>query len=179
MGLMDNMFGFLFGDGAQKTIEIFKENAERAAQRAHDTRQDTLQQFRSEFAHERRGWFGQTVDGLNRLPRPIMAFGVIALFVSAMSDPLWFAARMQGLSAVPEPLWWLFGAIISFYFGARHQAKGQQFQKELLQSLEIIPHVTRNIAEIEKLGLAQNKSLKDADGASSDCNAALEAWRGQ
>lgn len=29
MGLMDNMFGFLFGDGAQKTIEIFKENAER------------------------------------------------------------------------------------------------------------------------------------------------------
>lgn len=38
MGLMDNMFGFLFGDGAQKTIEIFKENAERAAQRAHVTK---------------------------------------------------------------------------------------------------------------------------------------------
>ena len=108
-----------------------------------------------------------------------MAFDVIALFVSAISDPLWFAARMQGLAAVPEPLWWLFGAIISFYFGARHQAKGQQFQKELLQSLEIIPHVTRNIAEIEKLGLAQNKSLKETDGASSDRNAALEAWRGQ
>ena len=103
MGLMDNMFGFLFGDGAQKTTEIFKENAERAVQCAHDTRQDTLQQFQSEFAHERRGWFGQTVDGLNRLLRPIMAFGVIALFVSVVSDPLWFAARLQGLAAVPEP----------------------------------------------------------------------------
>ena len=143
--------------GAENNRDFY-ENAERAAQRAHDTRQDTLQQFQSEFAHERRGWFGQTVDGLNRLPLPIMAFCVIALFVSAMSDPLWFAARLQGLAAVPEPLWWLFGAIISFYFGARHQAKGQQFQKELLQSLEIIPHVTRNIAEIEKLGWPKTKA---------------------
>jgi hypothetical protein len=26
---------------------------------------------------------------------------------------------MQGLQLVPEPLWWLLGAIVSFYFGAR------------------------------------------------------------
>ena len=26
---------------------------------------------------------------------------------------------MQGLALVPEPLWWLLGAIVSFYFGAR------------------------------------------------------------
>ena len=26
---------------------------------------------------------------------------------------------MQGLALVPEPLWWLMGAIVSFYFGAR------------------------------------------------------------
>jgi hypothetical protein len=26
---------------------------------------------------------------------------------------------MVGLNAVPEPLWWLLGAVVAFYFGAR------------------------------------------------------------
>ena len=36
-----------------------------------------------------------------------------------MVDPVAFADRMVGLNAVPEPLWWLLGAIVAFYFGAR------------------------------------------------------------
>ena len=43
-----------------------------------------------------------------------MAFGVLGLFIAAMVDPIWFADRMAGLSLVPEPLWWLMGAIVSF-----------------------------------------------------------------
>ena len=30
-----------------------------------------------------------------------------------------FRAAHGGLNQVPEPLWWLLGAIVSFYFGAR------------------------------------------------------------
>jgi hypothetical protein len=45
-----------------------------------------------------------------------MAFGVLSLFIAAMVDPIWFADRMAGLSLVPEPLWWLMGAIVSFIF---------------------------------------------------------------
>ena len=52
-----------------------------------------------------------------------MAFGVLGLFIAAMLDPIWFADSMAGLSLVPEPLWWLLGAIVSLYFGARHQSK--------------------------------------------------------
>lgn len=63
------------------------------------------------------------MDGLNRLPRPALALGTLGLFVSAMVAPLWFAERMQGIALVPEPLWWLLGVIVSFYFGARHQVK--------------------------------------------------------
>ncbi|OYX24591.1 MAG: hypothetical protein B7Z10_08915 [Rhodobacterales bacterium 32-66-7] len=59
------------------------------------------------------------VNGLNRLPRPMLAFGTLGLFVYAMVDPQAFALRMVGLNAVPEPLWWLLGAIVAFYFGAR------------------------------------------------------------
>jgi hypothetical protein len=59
------------------------------------------------------------VNGLNRLPRPFLAFGTLGLFSYAMVDPEAFAKRMVGLNAVPEPLWWLLGAIVAFYFGAR------------------------------------------------------------
>ena len=59
------------------------------------------------------------VNGLNRLPRPMLALGTLGLFAYAMAAPAGFSVRMQGLQLVPEPLWWLLGAIVSFYFGAR------------------------------------------------------------
>ena len=59
-----------------------------------------------------------------------MAFGVLGLFIAAMVDPIWFADRMAGLSLVPEPLWWLLGAIVSFYFVARHQSKSFEIRAQ-------------------------------------------------
>jgi Holin of 3TMs, for gene-transfer release len=90
------------------------------------------------------------VNGLNRLPRPALAFGTIGLFVYAMVDPVAFAQRMVGLNAVPEPLWWLLGAIVAFYFGARET------------------HYFRNRAVVSPYA---------AQGAEPEENAALEAWR--
>ncbi len=49
----------------------------------------------------------------------MLAFGTLGLFTYAMVDPPGFGLRMVGLNQVPEPLWWLLGAIVSFYFGAR------------------------------------------------------------
>ena len=49
----------------------------------------------------------------------MLALGTLGLFVYAMLAPAGFSLRMQGLALVPEPLWWLLGAIVSFYFGAR------------------------------------------------------------
>jgi Holin of 3TMs, for gene-transfer release len=63
--------------------------------------------------------FDQLLDAINRLPRPLMALGTLALFADAMFDPVGFAARMAALEDIPEPLWWLMGGIITFYFGAR------------------------------------------------------------
>lgn len=78
-----------------------------------------LAQLGKEFETGRASWFDIIIDGINRLPRPALAMGTIGLFVYAMVDPVSFAARMQGLNVVPEPLWWLLGAVVSFYFGAR------------------------------------------------------------
>lgn len=84
------------------------------------------------------------MDALNRLPRPLLAFGTIGLFVVAMADPVWFSTRMQGISLVPDPLWWLIGAITSFYFGVRHQAHSQDFQRSIAQTLARVPTVVEN-----------------------------------
>ena len=62
-----------------------------------------------------------------------MAFGVLGLFIAVMVDPIWFADRMAGLSLVPEPLWWFLGAIVSFYFGARHQSKSLKIRAQDMQ----------------------------------------------
>jgi hypothetical protein len=63
--------------------------------------------------------FDAIVDGLNRLPRPFAALGAVGLVVYAMAMPEGFARRMEALASMPEPLWWLIGAIFSLHFGAR------------------------------------------------------------
>lgn len=140
MGLIGQVMTMIFGGGRNvvaETAEVFRVNAERSDQRDAEVTKATLQQFAAEFGHQRQGVFDRFIDGVNRLPRPLLALGTIALFVSALFDPIWFASRMAGIALVPEPLWWLMGAIVSFYFGARHQAKGQEFQQSVARTVSL------------------------------------------
>lgn len=107
------------GRAATSVAEVFTPNATGRMEAAQDAYLRALEQFGAEFQHPRDGRFDRFVNGLNRLPRPFLAFGTIALFVHAMADPEGFARRMAGLDHVPEPLWWLLAAIVGFYFGAR------------------------------------------------------------
>ncbi|PJE37447.1 hypothetical protein CVM52_06675, partial [Pseudooceanicola lipolyticus] len=133
-GLIAGLMGLVFGGGRNalaETAQVFRENAEAGAGRAATLQGQAMAQLGAEFARPCPGWFDRVMDGVNRLPRPALALGTLGLFVAAMADPLWFAARMQGLALVPEPLWWLLGIVVSFYFGARHQLKSQEFQRDL------------------------------------------------
>jgi len=131
----------------------------------------------AEFAaSERKGWFNALVDGLNRLPRPAMAFGTIWLFSFAMRDPVGFAERMVGLSAIPDPLWWLLGAVVSFYFGARElnymraaKAPTVQQVREIVQSTEAIRALRPDSPRVA----ADETELEHGQGG----NAALDEWR--
>ena len=107
MGLFGSVLEWLLGPDKNPIVEVaqlFRENAEFGAQRAASARTAAFDQFDSEFANERKGVFDCFVDSLNRLPRPMMALGNIALFGQAMYDPVWFTSRMVGLGAVPEQL---------------------------------------------------------------------------
>ena len=167
MGMIGRLLDLVFGGGRNvvaETAQVFRENAEGAAVRGHLRHAATVAQFGAEFLPGARGRFDRIMDAVNRLPRPMMALGCLGLFVSAMVDPVWFAARMQGIALVPEPLWWLLGVIVSFYFGARHQMKGQEFQRSMAASLTQIARVQAEMPGISEV----------SDDAP---NAALAAWR--
>lgn len=162
MALIGGILAALFGDSRnviRETAEVFRENAEAGAARDLDRQAAALRQFAAEF-QPRRGLFDAVIDGLNRLPRPLLALGTIGLMVSAMVNPAWFGERMLGLALVPEALWWLMGAVVSFYFGARHQLKGQQFQREIAETLTRPPAARPAPAE-----------------TGEDPNPALDDWR--
>lgn len=189
MGLIDRALSLIFGGGRNtlvETAEVFRVNAEKADARATEVQQAALAQLTAEFAREREGAYDRLIDGLNRIPRPAMALGTLGLLISAMVDPVWFAARMQGMALVPEPLWWLLGAIVSFYFGARHQAKGQAFQRSIAASMARTPQVIDGLRQLQALnaetpGVAAttpDATLTLATVEPGD-NAALADWRRQ
>ncbi|WP_171129334.1 MULTISPECIES: holin family protein [unclassified Ruegeria] len=187
MGLISNILGFLFGNERnviRETTEIFRENAEESAKRGVTLRGQAMGQFGAEFQNPQKGAFDRFMDGLNRLPRPALALGTLALFAAAMIDPIWFAARMQGIALVPEPLWWLLGVVVSFYFGARHQAKVQDLQREISATMMRVPTVLSNLQRLDQM---RSNTPGAADPGSDaelmqhvsdpDENKALEDWR--
>lgn len=187
MGMIEGLFGLLFGSNrnvVKDTVEVFRENAEAGSARAHEVQIQAMREFGTEFVVPRQGAFDRLMDGVNRLPRPALALGTLGLFVSAMVAPLWFAERMQGIALVPEPLWWLLGVIVSFYFGARHQVKAQQFQREIVQSMAHVPQVMENVSALRKMRHdAIGAAATDGDATltlaavKQGDNAALEEWR--
>lgn len=188
MGLIGRVLAAVFGNGrnaVKETVEVFRQNAEGAAMREAARQRAALSQFGDEFVIPAPGRFDRIMDGVNRLPRPALALGTLGLFVSAMVDPIWFAARMQGIALVPEPLWWLLGAIVTFYFGARYQVKGQVFQRSIAETMLRTGQVSDNIAALRALSGARAEGGAKAalrphvivGQGESGPNAALEEWR--
>lgn len=188
MGLITRVLGALFGSGRNVVVETLgavRPNAEAADARGVQLQAATLKQMSAEFGSANGPW-GRFVDGLNRLPRPLMAFGVIALFASAMFDPLWFGERMQGLALVPEHLWDILWAIVGLYFGARELQKHRSasMQKEAARMLVQAPLVAENIETLRALrhdspGVADTGADAALTMAAHEGgeNAALADWR--
>ncbi len=156
---------------------MFRPNAEASARRAAERANAVQQQFSAEFtARERRGWFNSLVDGLNRLPRPALAYGTIGLFVYAMRDPVSFGERMQGLALVPDQLWWILGAIVTFYFGARELKYSREARYAAPQ---LVRQVVDNVQEIRTLRPeSPGAAVVDADPAGVELdNPAVDDWR--
>ena len=168
-----SLWKIIFGGGARDVIAAATDTIRvvRGDQSARDAqhleaRTSTLDQFAAEFAPARNGPFDSLVDGLNRLPRPMLAFATLALFAFAMWDPVSFAVRMQGIALIPEPLWWLMGTVVAFYFGAREAAHFRRAKA---------PDVAQVAALREAVDAIQPPDPSPPEPGSG--NAALEDWR--
>lgn len=151
--------------------EVFRPNATRQMELGHEAYRSALSQHSAEFAYGRLGLFDRLMNGLNRLPRPFLALGTLGLFVYAMVDPAAFSQRMQGLGFVPDPLWWLLGAIVSFYFGAREM----HYLRDGTQPYRSRRNRRRATGLQAQSGTSGGRRIERPGKPST--NPALEAWR--
>ena len=182
--VLDKLGGGAVGEvsGAVRDVaEVWTVNAEGADSRDADALQGALSQYAAEFGG--RGRFNIIMDAVNRLPRPLMTFGALGLMAAAMVDPIWFGARMTGLALVPEPLWWILGAIVSFYFGSRHIEKRLAVGavQHVAEVASRVPKVVTALRQIEaltpKVAETEGQSLDTIAVLRSGENPALDAWR--
>ena len=165
MGIIGRLLGrggaTALGDAVTDVAEVFRPNATRKMELGHEAFVASVTQHGTEFTYGGALLFDRLINGLNRLPRPMLALGTLGLFIYAMIDPISFATRMEGLAYVPEPLWWLLGAIVSFYFGARelHYRRGTTPPKVVVAQ--------------KPVPVPKKRSVKSSD------NAALDDWRAE
>ena len=168
MGMIDRFIGMgsaaqTISNAATNVTEIFRENATRRMELDEEAYGHAITQLSAEFGAARRGWFDDLMNGMNRLPRPLLTLGTIGLFVYAMVEPVGFGLRMENLNLVPEPLWWLLGAIISFYFGAREAYYFRSRPRIAIQSQDTV----------------EAKAAPVPAGDGFDDNPALQDWAQQ
>ncbi len=161
MGLIGKILGIGssadgIGSTVERVAEIFVANRTKSDANYYRRGKASLDQLAAEFKRAPTGYFDRFVSGLNRLPRPTLALGTVGLFTYAMADPIGFSTRMQGLDTVPDQLWWLLGAIVSFYFGARELHYKRAEKKA-------------NFMQTQPLGLTSQPQNTD--------NAALSEWQ--
>lgn len=191
MGLISAIFGSLFGRGRNvvaETVEVFRPNAEAQSQRNHDLDTATLNQMAAEFANRgARGWFDRFMDGLNRLPRPMLVLGVFGILVWTSIDPIASAQVFTSWAIIPAEFWYVVLAIVTFYFGGRHQIKGHEVQERLANLAASVPAVMETLSGLEDLRIDRAESPSVAQtgtnvnveqfATDTEDNAALTAWK--
>ena len=135
------------GNTVEKVAGVFGVNKEAQAQRdyeAADRDTNALMSAQRQFAREftePRNIFDSIVNGINRLPRPLMAFGAIALLIGPFIDPIEYTASITALQLIPEYLWGIIGAVFAFYFGSRAWQEKRRMQVTADHTKEVMRHM--------------------------------------
>ncbi|WP_413205995.1 3TM-type holin [Rhodospirillum sp. A1_3_36] len=174
----------LFGGGLNAMDGIlgrFFVNKDNQEANVHGETGQVLAAYAAEFSANRgnRTWWDSLVDGLNRLPRPAMALGVMGLMTWAPIDPVGFSQAMRAYALVPE---WLAGTlfgIAAFYFTARHFEKRLPFKAldrtAVRNALDDIRGMEAMRSENVTLSEREYQSAMD-DGNTPLSNAAIAEW---
>lgn len=128
-----------------------------------------LQAYSKEFApRQNRTMWDSLWDGLNRMPRPLIVVAVFSYFGLAYANPNEFQILNVALDTVPENMWYVMSAIVSFYFMSREFQKGrdtkmalndtefQKVQERISKIRESDKPVTDNMLKLELIRRSDN-----------------------
>lgn len=185
------LFGWLGGGalegiarGASEVGRTFVgDRAQRDAQLSEETIA-IINAFAAEFAAPKTTRWDSFVDGLNRLPRPLITLTVLGSFVWAPLDPVAFAETMRALALIPESLWEVFVMVLGFFFGGRIIENSVRKWRVDPRALEVAREIAaertaRRQAEVEakKAEVAEKHVViaeKQAEAAQADAGAPAE-----
>jgi hypothetical protein len=173
---------------AKELVEVFRPNAEMEAARGHEetmalSQQDlaALRQFAAEFhSRERRTWWDSLVDGLNRLPRPLITLGILAFFVLAPLEPVRFLEVAKVYELMPDGFWALLSVIVAFYFGGRMQLRQQDMAAKggaMLVAREMLARRRVERVAEERAGPPPQASMPAEPLDAGPANRVVEEWR--
>lgn len=143
---------FKGGKSVAKVLSQGKANEHTEHMASIDLDKSAVMQYAAEF-HQRdnRNWWDSFVDGLNRLPRPLMAIAVLGFFVLAPLDPLYFMQIAKAYEVMPDGYWALLSVVIGFYFGGRMQLKSQDMtvKKNAVQAAKELVAMKQEFRQLE------------------------------
>jgi len=106
------------GDGIVKTIWGSKQERDAGDQAEQMSVQAAF--AAQMMPRDNRTWWDSLIDGINRLPRPVMTFGIVGLFWYCLANPVDFSASMTGLALMPSGGWALMATVVAFWFGGKY-----------------------------------------------------------
>ena len=122
-----SFWSFLFGGNRNviaETVEVFRPNAERDADRAARHQTAALAQYAAEFhARDNRTWIDALADGMNRMVRPLVTIALIYPIPATVYAPERMATVWIAIATLPPGYWAVVGIVLPFYFGGRMQMK--------------------------------------------------------
>lgn len=166
----------IFGAGLEPVNKIIRTVAGDKAEReeyAADENIAAKTQFAAEFQnYTYRTWWDSLMDGMNRLPRPLIVFSVLYMFFMAYNDPAKFSVVMAALALVPQPLWDMLYLIIGFYLPSRVLEKLPAFQPITTKKAKEIRDAAKDVIEL-KLAL-EKKAIATARASG---NPSIAEWK--
>lgn len=111
----------------------------------HTESMSVQEAYSAEFSNRaNRTWWDSLIDGLNRIPRPLFVAFIVYYFVICVKNVTLFERVNRSLSTIPEPMWYILGGILSFYFGSRHFQKMGEM-KTGLANVKVLPPIKSKV----------------------------------
>lgn len=129
---------------------------------------EMLKAYTAEMGKPNKNLWDSIVDGIVRLPRPIIAYIVIALFLICIISPEYAKRVAMAFYGLPTQLYYILAGVIAFYFGGRMvhekmQASRPNMTTEQHTSLMTMVQTTeKNITDSNAEVIKENKKIMEA-----------------